>query len=110
MYCIGYINGFESVDNMMKTDSKKKSPNVQINTREDVALIIYSSGTIGLPKGVVLSHYELVAGSDNLAVNISCSSFIYFFYFYTILEGIIKRKQPPINIMRQYRPRPPSLP
>ena len=66
VYCIGYTNGFESVDDMMKTDNKQKSPNIQINTKEDTALIIYSSRTTGLPKGVVLSHYELVAGSTIL--------------------------------------------
>ena len=66
MYCIGNINGYESVDDMMKTDKKKKTPNVQINTKEDTAVIIYSSGTTGLPKGVVLTHYELVAGATLL--------------------------------------------
>ena len=48
---------------MVKTDNNQKPPNVQINTKEDTAVIIYSSGTTGLPKGVVLTHYELVAVS-----------------------------------------------
>ena len=51
------------MDDMIKTDNKLKSPNVQINTKEDTAVIIYSSGTTGLPKGVILSHYELVAAA-----------------------------------------------
>ena len=66
MYRIGNINGYESVDEMVKTDNNQKPPNVQINRKEDTAVIIYSSGTTGLPKGVVLTHYELVAGATIL--------------------------------------------
>ena len=51
---------------MVKTDNNQKPPNVQINRKEDTAVIIYSSGTTGLPKGVVLTHYELVAGATIL--------------------------------------------
>ncbi|HZO32732.1 MAG TPA: 4-coumarate--CoA ligase family protein [Chloroflexota bacterium] len=36
-------------------------PEVQIDPREDVVVLPYSSGTTGLPKGVMLTHYNLVA-------------------------------------------------
>jgi acyl-CoA synthetase (AMP-forming)/AMP-acid ligase II len=36
-------------------------PEVQINPREDLVTLPYSSGTIGFPKGVMLTHYNLVA-------------------------------------------------
>lgn len=34
---------------------------VPINPQEDVAVLPYSSGTTGLPKGVMLTHYNIVA-------------------------------------------------
>jgi PAS domain S-box-containing protein len=34
---------------------------VEVNPREDVAALLYSSATTGLPKGVMLTHFNLVA-------------------------------------------------
>jgi acyl-CoA synthetase (AMP-forming)/AMP-acid ligase II len=42
-------------------------PEVHINPREDVALLPYSSGTVGRPKGVVLTHYNLTALLQQIA-------------------------------------------
>ena len=36
-------------------------PAVTIDTREDIVALPYSSGTTGMPKGVMLTHYNLVA-------------------------------------------------
>jgi acyl-CoA synthetase (AMP-forming)/AMP-acid ligase II len=41
--------------------AKGDAPSVYIDPREDVVVIPYSSGTTGLPKGVMLTHYNLVA-------------------------------------------------
>src|SRR6266550_1823892 len=38
-----------------------RAPSVEINPRDDIVALPYSSGTTGLPKGVMLTHYNLVA-------------------------------------------------
>ena len=42
-------------------DAPPEPPRVTINPREDVVVLPYSSGTTGLPKGVMLTHHNLVA-------------------------------------------------
>ncbi len=42
-------------------DNDGDFPQVDINPREDLVALPYSSGTTGLPKGVMLTHHNLVA-------------------------------------------------
>jgi len=41
--------------------SERAAPAVAINPREDLLVLPYSSGTTGFPKGVMLTHYNMVA-------------------------------------------------
>lgn len=42
-------------------------PSVQINAREDLVVLPYSSGTTGVCKGVMLTHHNLVANLSQIA-------------------------------------------
>lgn len=46
---------------------EQTKPNVEINPDEDLAMLIYTGGTTGLPKGVMLSHKNLY--SNVLQIN-----------------------------------------
>ncbi|MFX1369648.1 MAG: long-chain fatty acid--CoA ligase, partial [Promethearchaeota archaeon] len=42
-------------------DTKPNPPEVKINPKEDLAILQYTGGTTGLPKGAMLTHYNLVS-------------------------------------------------
>jgi long-chain acyl-CoA synthetase len=43
-------------------------PGLPVNPGEDIAVIAYTGGTAGLPKGVLLTHYNLVANAMQNAI------------------------------------------
>ena len=45
----------------LRKDSGSLFEEVKIDSKNDIAVLPYSSGTTGLPKGVMLSHYNLIA-------------------------------------------------
>ncbi len=70
LYCIqkiltiGRVDGFEDLETLTQAHSTcTKVPDVKIDPKEDVLAIIYSSGTTGLPKGVLITHHNVVANT-----------------------------------------------
>jgi acyl-CoA synthetase (AMP-forming)/AMP-acid ligase II len=59
LFVFGEAEGFVSFGSLL--DSDGVVPRVKINPKEDLVALPYSSGTTGLPKGVMLTHHNLIS-------------------------------------------------
>ena len=58
---LGEGNNMISYQSLVKDSGSQFQLDVKVDPKEDTALIPYSSGTTGYPKGVVLPHYSISA-------------------------------------------------
>lgn len=62
VYTFGHKEeGVEFFNTLMEDDGRSFPENLDLDPMEDVWLMPYSSGTTGLPKGVMLTHHNIVA-------------------------------------------------
>ena len=64
---VGEAEGCRPISQLFEDDGKSFPTDVEINPKEDVAILPYSSGTTGLPKGVMLTHFNLSANIQQFA-------------------------------------------
>lgn len=71
--------GCHTFGEMLRVDSSSadlaSSSDSDLNTEEDVALLAYSSGTTGPPKGCMITHHNLVSNCVQLRGTINVHSF-----------------------------------
>ena len=74
---LGEATGCRPYSELLQDDGQCFPENLDWNPKEDLVVLPFSSGTTGLPKGVMLTHYNIVANVEQtrLAANdVSCSS------------------------------------
>lgn len=62
VFVFGEAPGCESLSSLLSDDGSAFPEHVQINTKEDVVALPFSSGTTGRSKGVMVTHHNMVAG------------------------------------------------
>ncbi len=60
--------GILSFSTLIADTSISEIPRVEINPEEDIAVLQYTGGTTGTPKGAMLTHYNLYAATIQCAV------------------------------------------
>ncbi|KAL9952227.1 hypothetical protein ACROYT_G039449 [Oculina patagonica] len=113
-FTVGKVKGFVSVEELVQDDGSRFPNDANISPKEDVAVLLYSSGTTGLPKGCMLTHYNLIAlaciiGHDsffNLSLHSVVLTVLPLFHGYgqTVMMGMALCKGAELVILRQFEP------
>ena len=62
----GHRAGCIPFKSMMADDGTLCPKSLDINDKDDLCQLPYSSGTTGLPKGVMLTHYNIVVNLQQI--------------------------------------------
>ena len=62
----GEAEGCIPFSKLLENDGKDFPENVDLDVRSDVATLPYSSGTTGLPKGVMITHHNLTSNIEQI--------------------------------------------
>ncbi|MFW9987402.1 MAG: class I adenylate-forming enzyme family protein [Candidatus Odinarchaeota archaeon] len=57
------------------SETKPDPPKYEFNVKEDLAALVYTSGTTGLPKGTMLTHYNMVSNIVQVSPTYELSDF-----------------------------------
>ena len=64
-----FVIGTDNAKFLFANDGKTRSKSVPLDVKQRLAVLPYSSGTTGLPKGVMLTHHNLVANVHQVTSN-----------------------------------------
>ncbi|XP_077980605.1 uncharacterized protein LOC144435842 [Glandiceps talaboti] len=66
IYVIGQADGCKTYSSLLDNNGSAFPRNLTIHPKKDVAVIPYSSGTTGLPKGVMITHFNYISNLEQL--------------------------------------------